>query len=200
MTRHSALGGGFRDLAIDSQAVFRALLGAMAEPGTLAALAGHCSPPAPLGAAAGAIILAMADHDTPVYLDAAAAAGDAGNWIRFHTGADVVDQPADAVFAVLAAAGDWNLPAFAIGSAEYPDRSATLIVQVESVTSGEHVIVAGPGVPKPRRIAPHPMPEGWLESWNANTALFPQGCDLFLATPDTAIALPRTVHVARAMG
>ena len=72
---------------------------------------------------------------------------DVAKWLKFHTSAPVV---ADSSIASFALVGDpQSLPAldrFAFGSNEYPDRSTTLILQVESLTDGPVVELQGPGI------------------------------------------------------
>ena len=53
----SAYAGAFTDPVFQSQSVFRALMDAMARPGTIMPLGAAATPPAPLGAGAGAIAL-----------------------------------------------------------------------------------------------------------------------------------------------
>ena len=120
-----ALEGGFTDAPIDAARAFRGLMTAMARPGTICDVSG-ATPPAPLGAAAGTAILTLCDPDTPIYLGSACDTQDVRDWITFQTGAPFV-PPAQAMFAV----GAWDdlpLCEFAIGTAEYPDRSATVVV------------------------------------------------------------------------
>ena len=68
----TALLPGFAEPAVDSQRVFRAVLDAMARPGMLVRVPATIEPPAPLGIATGAVLLALADQDTNVWLDGAA--------------------------------------------------------------------------------------------------------------------------------
>ena len=88
--------------------------------------------PHPLTGEAAAIALALFDHDTPVWLDAAlAAAPDVAAWLRFRTGAPIVTEPDAAAFALVC--DPRGLPPFEefnLGTAEYPDRSTTIILQV----------------------------------------------------------------------
>ena len=44
------------------------------------------------------MLLTLVDNETPLWLDAAAAA--ARDWLAFHCGAAVVDTPIDAAFAL----------------------------------------------------------------------------------------------------
>ena len=80
---------GFADPVEEAQATFRAVLDAMARPGTLHRAGERLAPPVPLDQAAAAVLLTLVDNETPLWLDAAAAA--ARDWLAFHCGATVVE-------------------------------------------------------------------------------------------------------------
>ncbi len=63
----TTLEGGFASASEDSARIFRSALNAMARPGQIEAVSG-IAPPSPLSAAAGALLLTLADHETPVFL------------------------------------------------------------------------------------------------------------------------------------
>jgi alpha-D-ribose 1-methylphosphonate 5-triphosphate synthase subunit PhnH len=184
-------------LITENQGAFRALMDAMARPGEIKTL-GDIEAPAPLIGGAAAIVRSLADYETPVWLDNALVAEPAvAAWIRFQTGAPVATHPGQAAFALVGNAAD--LPAFAAfspGSDDYPDRSATLIVQIEHF-SGEAFSLAGPGICGERTLSAGPLPDDFAERCAANRALFPCGIDLVLVAGDQVAALPRTVRVSR---
>jgi len=143
---------GFRDPVFDSQAAFRAILDAMAHPGSVREIAVALDPPPPLVPAAACVCLALLDVETPVWLQMR----DDGvaDFIRFHCGAPVVEAPSRARFALIHdVAAMPVLPAFDAGTDEYPDRSATLIVQVQDLAEGEGISLTGPGIRSRARIA-----------------------------------------------
>ena len=97
------------DPAYASQAAFRALMECMARPGDIRTLKG-VEAPAPFAPATAALIRSLADYETPLWLDTAfLAAPKAAEWIRFHTGAPVVGDPAAAAFALIADAWIENM-------------------------------------------------------------------------------------------
>ncbi len=144
-----AVALAFADPVRDAQAAFRAVMNAMARPGSVQPVAGLAGAPAPLSPTAAAIAVALADYETPLWLDPAlAAAPDVGAWLTFHTGARIIAEPARAAFALIAdAAALPDLETFAQGTDIYPDRSTTLILQVASLTSGAALKLAGPALP-----------------------------------------------------
>ncbi len=192
-----AVEGGFAAPVFDAQAVFRALMGAFAEPGTVAELGPRASAPPPLVPAAAAILAALADADTPVWMAEPRGGGAAAaRWIRFQTGAPVTADPAAAAFALLAEGDDpagWSR--FPRGTPEYPDRSATLILPVGTLAGGAPLILAGPGIATERTIAPAGLPAGFVEALAENRTGFPLGLDLVLVHGTAALALPRSTRI-----
>jgi alpha-D-ribose 1-methylphosphonate 5-triphosphate synthase subunit PhnH len=184
----ASLSAGFADPVLDAQACFRAVLDAMARPGRVHRLPGRPAPPAPLGAAAAAVLLTLADADTPVWLDAGAAAEA---WLRFHAGAPVVTDPTAAAF-LLACGAPPALHELAQGTEEEPQRSATLIVQVAALEEGAGWRLTGPGIQHAHRLRVTGLPAGFAAEWQANRARFPCGIDLVLCAGDRLAALPRT--------
>ena len=189
---------GFAAPVFDAQRVFRAILDAMAHPGTVVELSALPAAPAPLGPAAAAMLLCLADQDTPVWFDGDPAMIAA--WIGFHCGSPLVAEPRDAGFALVADA--MAMPAldqFAQGSDEYPDRSATVIVQVPALEGGPALTLSGPGIRDTLVFAPAGLPNG-LATWLAdNHAHFPRGVDLVLASGARIAALPRSTRVVAAV-
>jgi alpha-D-ribose 1-methylphosphonate 5-triphosphate synthase subunit PhnH len=117
--------------------------------------------------------------------------------MAFHTGAPRADDPATAAFAFIAdSAAAPPFETFALGSQEYPDRSTTLVLQVERLSEGEGLILRGPGIAGSRRLAAAPLPADFLARLADNRAQFPRGVDVLLAAADAVAALPRSLHVA----
>lgn len=188
------LSAGFADPVHDAQRSFAAVMRAMAEPGIPVPLASDLDPPEPLSREAAACALALLDYETPVFLDVALSAVPAvAAFLRFHTGAPVVDDPAAARFALIAdAAALPDFGVFAQGEPDYPDRSATLIVQVSELGTGA-LTIAGPGIKGRRSFAAAPLPADLPARLAANRALYPLGIDLILTAPEAVMGLPRSV-------
>jgi alpha-D-ribose 1-methylphosphonate 5-triphosphate synthase subunit PhnH len=195
----SALAAGFARPVESAQRCFRAVMDAMASPGTVAQIADDVAAPAPLAAASAAIALTLADYETPVWLDQRLAEAPAvARWLRFHTGAEVTADPRQAALAFVAdPAGMPPGEAFAIGTSEYPDRSTTIALQLQTLTEGQPMRLAGPGIKGVRSFAPAPLPTVVAEILAANRALFPRGIDLLLVANDAVAALPRSVRIVQ---
>ena len=185
--------------AIASQASFRAVMDAISRPGEVRPLVTTIRPPAPLKPATAAVICALMDFETPVWLDARLSNSPGVTaWLRFETGAPVVAQPDQGAFAIIAdAAAMPSFAAFALGSHDYPDRGATLAVQVERFGEGEPLRLTGPGLAYPRKLRATPLPADFIDRLQANRALFPRGVDIVLVSDDAVVALPRSIRVER---
>ena len=185
------------DPVTENQATFRALMDAMARPGEIKEL-GDLDAPAPLAAGTAAIVRSLADYETPVWLDDALAAEPAvAAWIRFQTGAPIAADPQQAAFALVGNANALpDFTTFSPGNADYPDRSTTVIVQVERF-AGAAYSLAGPGIQHRTDTSAEPLPDDFAARWAANGALFPCGIDLVLVAGTNVAALPRTVRVTR---
>ena len=195
MSHLSHVSAGFADPVHDAQIAFRAVLDALSRPGRPFAV-GQPVPGLALGAAMAHVLLALTDGDTAVWWQPADLA--AASWLRFHTGARQAALPADAAFAVLtSAAGLPPLAAFAAGSAEAPERSATLLLEVTSLDAGPAVEWRGPGIQETQTVRLAGLPDDFWVQWQANHASFPQGVDIVFTCAGVALGLPRTTRVRR---
>ena len=181
------LKGGFAAPAVEAAQTFREVLQAMARPGRIARLTGAV-PPAPCSPAAGAVLLTLVDADTPLHLAGRHDCAAVRDWVRFHAGAPFAGR-AEAAFAL----GDWvalgPLAAYAQGAPEYPDRSATLIVELDRLEAAG-ARLTGPGI---RDAAVLSLPE--RAAFIDNAGRFPLGLDFIFTAGDRIAALPRTTRV-----
>ncbi len=187
------LSPGFADPVVDAQAAFRAVLDAMARPGRCHTVR-RLNAPAPLGDAAASVLLTLVDPETPLWLDPAAAA--ARHWIAFHTGAPVTATLDRAMFALALDLPD--IAALPLGTDEAPEDSATIILQVASLRTGNRFWLEGPGLRAPEVFSVDGLPADFAAHWQRNHALFPRGIDLILCAGDELAALPRSVTVREA--
>ena len=186
---------GFGDAVFDSQASFRALLDALARPGEIRAITLPLTAPAPLSPAATALALTLFDHDTPVWLDAGAGAGEVPGFLAFHCGCPLVDETERAAFAMISSPATMPpLHGFAIGEDRYPETSTTLVIDVQALAGGDPVRLSGPGIADVAVVAPVGLPVGFWEQMRANRGLFPLGVDVVLAAGGQVLGLPRTVR------
>ena len=181
----SALEGGYAEAPVQSARAFRAVLEAMARPGRIETVAGAQAPG--LSVAGSVVLATLVDRTTPVFL---APGLDAGlpEWLAFHTGAPVAAR-GEAMFAV----GGWEaltpLEGFSVGTSEYPDRSATLIVEVPELKA-DGARLTGPGIETEAFLS---LPE--TAAFRANRARYPLGLDFIFTCGDRLAALPRSTRV-----
>ncbi|HKM61155.1 MAG TPA: phosphonate C-P lyase system protein PhnH [Acidisphaera sp.] len=177
------------DPVLDAQATFRAVLGAMARPGRIHALPPPPAPAPDLMPATASLLAALADADTPVWLDLDL--HRAAEWIAFHCGAPAA--PIDtAAFVVSGTLPDLRTPR--AGTDEQPELGATVIVQVAGLGTGQRYRLSGPGVDGVATLAIDGV-RGLATAWAANRARFPLGVDLVFCAGLRVAALPRSVTV-----
>jgi alpha-D-ribose 1-methylphosphonate 5-triphosphate synthase subunit PhnH len=193
----STLKPGFCDPVMDSQAVFRRTMDALAQPGKLQDLALTLDPPAPLTAELAAIALTLADHEAPLWLDASLGCSrDVVDYLRFHTGAAIVSDPQDAAFALIRdPAAMPRLDIFSLGIQEYPDRSTTIVIAVETLATSGGFLLTGPGIATTAQLHAAPLPANFVAQWQANRSLFPCGVDLIFTAPGRIAGLPRSTVI-----
>lgn len=186
MTAHP-LSGGFADPPADAAHAFRAIMQAMARPGTIHDVTG-ARPPAPLSVAAGTALLTLCDRTTPLFLGPSHDTAEVRAWVTFHCAAPMA-AVGDAAFAL----GTWDalVPTdrFPIGNPEYPDRAATLIVELPALDA-TGATLTGPGI---RDTAALPLPDP--AAFAANHARFPLGWDAILTCDDRVAAVPRSTAI-----
>jgi alpha-D-ribose 1-methylphosphonate 5-triphosphate synthase subunit PhnH len=180
---------GFADPTTGAQAAFRCALQALSRPGEAVA----CAAPAPrvpgLMPATAALLLALTDHETPVWWGAP----EPSRWLRFHTGAPPAASEADASFAVFALGVP--VPALAglrQGGDASPERSATLLIELPSFHGGPPVRWTGPGLRETRAMRLEGLPARFWTQWRDNHARFPSGVDVLFVCADEVVGLPRT--------
>jgi alpha-D-ribose 1-methylphosphonate 5-triphosphate synthase subunit PhnH len=197
MTTVAELPAGFAEKVLSAQCTFRSVMEAMARPGSVARIVAEVGTPAAIMRGTAAIALTLFDHDTPIWLDPAMSeTSEVTKWLKFHTGAPVVADSSISHFAVIGDAA--ALPAldrFAFGSNEYPDRSTTLILQVESLTQGHRFVLQGPGIDGTAVLKAALQPADLFERLDINAALFPRGIDVVLVAGDAIVAIPRTTRL-----
>jgi alpha-D-ribose 1-methylphosphonate 5-triphosphate synthase subunit PhnH len=151
-------------------------------------------------AASAAVLLALLDSECTLWLSPQLAASRAGGWLRFHTGCVLVDAPEQARFAWVAA-GDAMPPLASLqrGSDEYPDQSATCVIDVAvlapAVEGAGAWRLAGPGIRSAQHLHVAGLPEDFRAQWADNHGAFPRGVDVVLATASHIAGLPRTTCI-----
>ncbi len=181
-----ALQGGFDDPPRQASFAFRAAMMAMARPGDIQHIHGGAAP-APCSAAAATLLLTLCDRETPLCLVGNHDTDAMRDWVNFHIGAPIVSA-CDAQFVL----GRWTavpLSDLPIGTPDYPDRSATVIVEMDEL-SQTGAGLSGPGI---KDRASLNLPD--IAFFQDNNALFPLGLDFYFCAGDQLAALPRSTKV-----
>jgi alpha-D-ribose 1-methylphosphonate 5-triphosphate synthase subunit PhnH len=82
------------------------------------------------------------------------------------------------------------LKQFRQGTPEFPDRSATLIIECEKLEQSG-AFLRGPGIKETNRFS---LPN--LEAFQRNSELFPLGVDFLFCAGSQVAGLPRTTKVS----
>ena len=193
----AGLRPGLADASLDSQRIFRRIMEATARPGLSQIILSAPQPPQGLSPAAGAVLLTLADVDTPLWLDPGLVATEAEAWLRFYCGCQITSDPSSAAFALVADPGSMpQLSAFNQGEAKYPDRATTLIIDIVGLRGGPAVVLRGPGIENEAVISPHGLPPAFWSQRADVVSRFQFGIDLVLCAGSEILAIPRTTRTA----
>jgi alpha-D-ribose 1-methylphosphonate 5-triphosphate synthase subunit PhnH len=189
--------GGFADPVLDAQTSFRAIMDALANPGTPHKLAETALAGAPLQAELANTLLTLSDADSHIWLSDSLRSAPVEAFIAFHAGAPLTREATKATFALVA---DMNelpcLDQFNLGTQEYPDRSTTIVLAVPALTGGRELIIRGPGIKDHGHCSPVGLPEDFVAQWAENRELFPRGIDLLLVADGQVMGLPRSTRIS----
>ena len=191
MNISTALRPAFTDPVSATQQVFRQALSALSEPGTLhtvdhdMSLEGLCP-------ATYALCLTLLDGDTPLWvtpeLDTPALRAN----LAFHCACPIVDTPEQARFALLTQTELNNLTHFDAGNDRDPDLSCTLLIQLDTLDTGDAQLLQGPGIQRSRTVNLPVSQDFWHQR---NQHSFPKGLDMFFTASRQMMGLPRSTQV-----
>ncbi|MEA5519019.1 phosphonate C-P lyase system protein PhnH [Limnoraphis robusta] len=186
---------GLKDPIHDAQITFRALLDALSFPGRTQEIFVQLTPPPGLTLACAAACLTLLDLETTVWLSSDFEP-EVKSWLKFHTGCHFTEHPKAANFAMIQKL--CLLPAFSNfnwGTAEQPELSTTLLIQVEPLEKRESVRLEGPGISE-KRVIKLPLSSTFRQGWLEINRSYPLGIDVFLLGENTVIGLPRTTTLS----
>lgn len=195
----SHITSAFTDAVHDSQFCFRRLLKAMSEPGTLVEL-DRCNGFGSMMPATSQVLLALADNSTSLWMSQAFSQDSAATQnIHFHIGASINAAPEKASFAAIA---KLDLPAlnvedlaFNTGNEEYPDRSTTVVIETDSLSSGQRFKLSGPGIQGEQHIRLGNLPAVLKNKLLTQGEIFPLGLDYIFVSGEQVVAIPRSTSV-----
>lgn len=189
---------GFKNAVHDAQQTFRGLLDALAHPGQLYTPKIDLEAPEGLMPLCAAACLTLFDWETVVWVQPTLPVA-VRDWLRFHTGTRFTAEPQAATFAVINDAFSLpNLKLFNWGSAEDPEQSTTLLIQIKDFTASNQQTLSGPGILKTILHSPS-VPETFWQQWRENHGAYPRGVDCFFLSEGAIAGLPRTTQALSAM-
>lgn len=187
------LKGFFSDI-FDSQTVFRKLLTAMANPGTLMDIGMDMVCPDPLHPASGAVLLTLMDFETPFWSDIEPSS-EGVQWLRFNTNAPYMRLKHHSLFALCTGADTLENPGlFNPGTIESPDVSTTLIVQTKGMDDTGRIRLTGPGIKAPKFLQLNGITDEFIKHRSKLCLSYPLGVDMIFVHDRTLTALPRTTQ------
>ncbi|MGA0345954.1 MAG: phosphonate C-P lyase system protein PhnH [Alphaproteobacteria bacterium] len=193
----SDFSAGFADPVFEAQETFRAILHGLSHPGRVVETTASLSPPSPLCNATAAIALTLFDFDTPVWLDPKTSTEEVRQFLSFHTGCPLVEEPIKASFAIVCDPHHLeDLQRFNMGTDEAPENSTTIIYQVNRIfNAATGKKCKGPGIKDEIQILVDGVSDDfWFQRKLVNDS-FPRGIDMFFTESHRVVGLPRTTRI-----
>jgi alpha-D-ribose 1-methylphosphonate 5-triphosphate synthase subunit PhnH len=177
----------------DSQQVFRAVLEALARPGTVLAL-----PDGPLRTLAPAVIpvFALADLGTGVCV--LERADDRwGDTVTTATSAPLWPAELARLIAAVRPVTEGEVRSFCRGSAAAPEDGALVSLAIADLDGGDRRWrLSGPGIADTASLAPRGLPASFVTARAEAVTGYPAGIDVLLVTDDgRVVGLPRTTTI-----
>jgi alpha-D-ribose 1-methylphosphonate 5-triphosphate synthase subunit PhnH len=181
-------------VADQEQRAFRALLDAMARPGTVHALPAARAADGAWGSAL-VVLQCLLDHEVTFAVEADDRS--VHEQILRRTGArSAAVAAADYVLADAAHALD-VIELASEGYFEEPERSATVVVRVEAIGTGAlRAVLSGPGIETVQPLAIAGLDAAALRALIDRNAVYPTGIDAIIVDPQGRVAcLPRSTRI-----
>jgi alpha-D-ribose 1-methylphosphonate 5-triphosphate synthase subunit PhnH len=192
----SGVGTGFNEPVFQSQDTYRLILHAMAFPGRIMTGSYGLGNEIMMDQATAAVCLTLLDRETPLWLQDGYAPS-LGAWLRFFCGCELVDDPSQATFALILEPRRMpSLNQFSNGTPMHPERSATLILQMEALDDSSGVSLTGPGIQSTIDLFVATLPNCFWEQRREVCDDFPQGLDMVFTCGRRLAALPRTTMIS----
>lgn len=223
-SKNDSISPGFSESVHDAQAVFRTVLNAMSEPGTLHDLTGIelLKENSDFFSTSYALALSLFDNSTRICLSPSVDDEHVKNSLNFHCGcvfetvfkmtqgtaAKHVDAKESSVDFFILNADEWfdyyGHGLISIGDLSYPEKSTTIILQVNSLSEARFARakgfrLSGPGIENSRDVfisnSHDASDAAFFESIQKNQTTFPLGLDFILCSKEKVMALPRSVVI-----
>lgn len=197
---------GFADPVFESQEAFRTILHAMAYPGRRTSLKAPPTVPHGINPAAWVILLTLGDSSVRLWMDLPRN-HEACRAAQQFCHVSMVPDPESADFILVTQPSQLKPPyRFCIGTELEPERGASIIMQVSSMSisepsSAESVfMLSGPGIPETSKVTLQGCPFHFWEWRLGLEHVYPRGVDLFLTEGNSLVCIPRSVCLTPAKG
>lgn len=179
----------------EAQQIFRLLMDAMAKPGLVVEVPSDVQF-GEVSAAVTQLLLTLSDNSTPCFLSQRYLNDDhfVENF-RFHCAAPITQTRELADFALISGEEATTFCGFAMGEGSYPDKSASIIIEVDSLESGIECLLTGPGIQTSSSANIKGLSDELLMALISGRGTFPQGVDLYLSSGHQIMAIPRTTRI-----
>jgi alpha-D-ribose 1-methylphosphonate 5-triphosphate synthase subunit PhnH len=187
---------GFVEVGQASQDIFRGILEASSQPGRIVVLRDYLSHTPYSNYAALQILMAILDSETTLFAGTSFQERGFTDYLRFHTASRPMDAKEDAMFVWLGADESVDLKHLLLGTNEYPEQGATLIIDVPYLKVGMgEITLTGPGIQHPILMDRQGLPLSFWEQRRELQNYFPRGIDLFLCSGNQVLGIPRSTKV-----
>ncbi|WP_199617694.1 phosphonate C-P lyase system protein PhnH [Paenibacillus alkalitolerans] len=191
------------DMVHDTQMAYRKLVDSMSRPGTVSRLGEQANNIGMDTCCFGAtVLLAMVLLDTEVTFKIVSQREEetARLFNRLTYAREAEAAHADYIFVLRDAKPEQleqALRAAKTGDLVNPHMSATFIVEAETITNDDDLVLTGPGIKEANGLLV--VRDGsWLELRNAKNGEFPMGIDMIFVDRDSqAVCLPRTTQIRK---
>ncbi len=186
----------FGEIALQSASDFRLIMEAMSRPGKVMNFDEIHESTGTMNAGSSMVAMTLCDHETPVWLDDELSTKEVKEFVRFNCSSPITTDPGGIQFGFFSKPpSNEELERFPLGTPAYPDRSATLVIQIDGLSEGSGVVLGGPGIKTIHKLNANGLEKSFWNWWQQNNMRFPLGIDVILTTDTSIAALPRTVHV-----
>ena len=194
----------FENTERDSQIIFRQVLNSFSRPAVPFEISPRVKSSKTDSARVGtSLLLALMDTGSSLHLLLKEHDNNLADFLKFHTGCRIASGPEQANYIWVQSSE--RLPSLmecALGSAEFPEASSTLIIDVEGfkidANSSNHSPWTGPGINGELYIEIMGLNDQFWSDRKNIRPLFPCGVDVIFCSPTHIVSLPRSTRIGEA--
>jgi len=194
----------FIDESTDSQVVFRNILTAMSEPGTIIDMTSDEEPYNTRSllnscesklSCLWSVAQTLLDSDCSVFVCASISEKAFVQSLSFFTGVSFAPDMKSADFIFMSIHELEDLNGFNLGGIEKPHLSSTVLIYIESITNSEQIILSGPGIKDNRLLMLEGLDANKIDLLQNNHKLYPCGVDFIFCSATSITAITRSTKI-----